>query len=492
MLYKMANPALHQAFAYMKQTAPFHTLGFRWPTTRDLPAVVRKLTVQEFMTAIELAAYTVESIKDKSNAAEFKDLLQKEMEKYEERMESHLDMCKAEKEAIGNHHGLEMKYLEEKYTSIVAQQKKQIDELSAILANARLAHDGLKAQMEELRLSSASFFESAIQKATEAKEVSHSREIERLLQSEKESRAALERQSKELLLQIESRYRASEDKLREQLETVQKKESDSSVLIGQRGEKEFEDLVLEHTKWQLTNMSKTAHGTDRSCTVRDCNILFEVKNYSNDVPSEELKKFYRDMEEHNDQHLGVFISMKTPIQTRKQKGYLHIEWTKNSQMLLIFQNFLEHDPKDMLSFIDACVDTALTVYRAHSDTSTSTNLNYQKRIDQAKLYIEKELKRVGDMWKQMKVDKQNFLDMIDRVYNTYKYNLDQAKAALQNCTEILVEGMEKKEESQETIMRVPEIVVEEQKVEGIAMPTEEKQKGRKKSVNKKVKEDNNT
>jgi hypothetical protein len=469
------------AFSYLEHNVPYDLIAFNWPTDKEIPVYIRKLTVQEFTNALELVAYTIESVKDKTNAGEFKDLLQKELQKYEDKLSSTIELSKAEKDAILEHHSSEKKHLEEKTNRTVSLLQKQIEELQSSLSNSRFAYDGLKSQLEDIKSSSTSFFESALQKAAQERDASHLREIDRIMKSQKEMCDTLERQGKELVIQIESRYKANEEKLKAQLEVFQKKESDSSVLIGQRGEQAFEDLVVEHTKWKLTNMSKTAHGTDRSCTVRDCNILFEVKNYSNDVPSEELKKFYRDMEEHNDQHLGVFISMKTPIQTRKQKGYLHIEWTKNSQMLLIFQNFYDHDPKDMLSFIDACADTALTMYRAHSESANSTNLNYQKRIDQAKLYIEKELKRVGDIWKQMKVDKQNFLDMIERVYNTYKYNLDQAKAALQSCTEILLDGIvnEQNEEG--------EAVIHIENVESVHLapppPSKPSAKGKKKTNN---------
>ena len=75
----MANPSQHQAFLYVKQTTPFNTIGFRWPTTREVPSSLRKLTVQEFMAAIELSAYIVESTKEKSTSAEFEEILKNKL-----------------------------------------------------------------------------------------------------------------------------------------------------------------------------------------------------------------------------------------------------------------------------------------------------------------------------------------------------------------------------------------------------------------------------
>lgn len=464
----------------MKQTAPFHTVGFRWPSTREFPPNVRKLTVQEFVSAIELAAHTVESMKEKSSAAEFKDLLQKEMEKHEEKLQTSLELSKAEKQSMQEYFESEKRMLEEKYTRTSSLFQKQIDELNTALSTSRLAYEGLRGQMEELKKTSSSFFGEAIQKATEAKDQAHAKEMDRIERLHRESRESFERQSKELLVQIESRYKEEEQKIKSQLEQLQKKESDSSVMIGQRGEQAFEDIVAEHTKWNIQNTSKQSHATDRFCILRDCHILFEIKNYSSDVPSEELKKFYRDMEEHNDHHLGVFISMKTGIQTRKQKGYIQIEWTKNSQMLLIFQHFYDHNPKDILSFIDACADTALAMYRAHSETVNSTSINYQKRIDQVKLYIEKELKRVGDILKQMRVDKQNLLDMIERNYTNYKYNLDQNMAAMRGTLDILVNSLESQPPSEENTVELPPVEETPEQLQEVspAPPIEEKKSKR--------------
>jgi hypothetical protein len=391
----MANPSQHQAFLYVKQTTPFNTIGFRWPTTREVPSSLRKLTVQEFMAAIELSAYIVESTKEKSTSAEFEEILKNKLLA----LQTKADL---EKSTLEETHQAENYSQEEswsrKYSSLEATNAVLVQELNA----AKIAHSSLLSQIEEIKRSTSEVFSAAIEKASAAKESSHLRELERLERSQREARDAMERSSRDILQQLELRYKGESEKLREQLEVAVKKASDSSVLIGKHGEQAFEDLVTQHTTWKLDNTSKSAHATDRSCTLRECNIMFEVKNYSGDVPSEELKKFYRDMEEHNDYHMGVFISMNTPIQTRKQKGYLHIEWTKNSQMLLIFQNFYEHDPRDMLSFIDASADTALTMYRAHAESLTSSSLNYQKRIDQAKLYIEKQLKATNDLLKQMR------------------------------------------------------------------------------------------
>lgn len=450
----MANPSQHQAFLYVKQTTPFNTIGFRWPTNREVPSSVRKLTVQEFVAAVELASYAVESMKEKSTSAEFEEILKSKLAAFQSKADS-------EKASIEEVYRSEKQSLEDiwtrKYTTLDSANTALTHELNAL----KIANAALLSQIEEIKKSTSEVFSAAIEKASAAKESSHLREIERLERSNREAREAMERTSKDICKQLETRYKDETDKLQQQLEALQKKTSDSSVLIGKYGEQAFEDLVTQHTSWKLENTSKSAHATDRSCTLRECNILFEVKNYSGDVPSEELKKFYRDMEEHNDYHMGVFISMKTPIQTRKQKGYLHIEWTKNSQMLLIFQNFHEHDPRDMLSFIDASADTALTMYRAHAESLSSSSLNYQKRIDQAKLYIEKQLKSTNDLLKQMRVDKVNLSDMIDRNYTAYKYSLEQSRVSLQSCISILMNTIEEELIEQKVDEQPPEQLPQE-------------------------------
>ena len=45
------------------------------------------------------------------------------------------------------------------------------------------------------------------------------------------------------------------------------------MCVAEMTEQEFEDIVTQYVSWPpLVNMSKTSHGTDRSCRIRNASL----------------------------------------------------------------------------------------------------------------------------------------------------------------------------------------------------------------------------
>lgn len=98
-----------------------------------------------------------------------------------------------------------------------------------------------------------------------------------------------------------------------------KNESFSSVIIGKHGE-EFIRKILVKKNYNIISDSKTFHSGDFIIEINGIYILIEVKNYSNSVPSNEVKKMYNDINR-TSVNAGLFIS-NSPISNIDKNIYM--------------------------------------------------------------------------------------------------------------------------------------------------------------------------
>jgi len=312
----------------------------------------------------------------------------------------------------------------------------------------------MREQFDELKKTSNSILQSSIQEIVKQKEDQYQKEIERLQQLHKFMTESLEKQARERVIQCDSQHKESLEKVKElykEKEEKLRKEFEKTLVSserGKQGEKEFEDIVNEYVAWPpLLNMSKAAHGTDRGCRIRNCNTLFEIKNYTNDVPSKEVEKFERDMAENSDVPLGVFISLNTNIVSKKSRNFLVMNWTPKNQLLLYINSFYTHSPGDVLTFIDMCADIAWMVFDTARKSPQESNgsLQLQTRIEQIKIFVEKEIKRSTEFLTTLVHDKKFLIEQITKQNTVYTYNIQQSKQALQGMIEIILGKYEEDE-----------------------------------------------
>ena len=287
----------------------------------------------------------------------------------------------------------------------------------------------------------------AIEQIVKQKEVQYERELDRLQSMHKTMLESLELQARERVAQCDSQHKESLEKMRQmytEQEVKLRRELEKSFVSsekGKQGEKEFEELTEQYCpKWpKLVNMSKTAHGTDRGCKIRNCETLFEIKNYSSDVPTSEVVKFERDLEEHQDCPLGVFISMKTNIVGKKSGNFITTSWTSKNQLLVYINSFYTHSPEDVLTFIDICADIAWMIFKSARDKpEESETVKLQGKISQVKVFVEKELKRMTAFLTTLGHDKKMLIGTIEKQNANYIYEVQQSKQALQGILEIFL------------------------------------------------------
>jgi hypothetical protein len=387
-------------------------------TKESVKEYISGLTQDEYLLCIRLAVEALQSMKTSAQRLEYKEAFVLEVKKG------------IEKAVVDKEKGI--RDAEQKYTRQVSDLELQVEKLKASLQ----VSDHTSQKLREELASAQARFSSALLEIGKQKEAQYEKEIDRLSATHRTMLENLERGAKERVEGMRQVYQEQEEKLRKQYERVL-----GSTEKGKQGEREFDELVAQYTNWgTLTNTAKTAHSTDRTGKIRQCDARFEIKNYSGDIPSQEVAKFERDMEENGDCPLGVFISLKTGIAGKKGDGFLTMKWTSKSQMLLYINNFYNHVVEDVLKFIDLCADTAYMVYKAARDIPEQSELTLllQTRIDQAKVYIEQEVKRMDGFATCLAHDKQFLLETITRQYAKYTYNVEQSGAALRSLLDILL------------------------------------------------------
>jgi hypothetical protein len=413
---------------------------------KSLRGITEGMTVADFESVIEIAADAVKGAKNSMNTLQFNDILCGELRKLEEKH-------KKETEQLLKKETVEKESMRSSLLTAMTEKENTLRELQASLS----ASDVMIQKLREQLKGSESMFRSSLDDVVKQKEKQYEKEMERMTASHKQMVEIMETSANQRVEGLRAVYQEQEEKLRKQIErTLVSSEK------GKVGEREFDELVAQYTSWgELHNTAKTSYGTDRSGKIRGCEVLFELKNYSGEVPSAEVDKFERDMEEHHDVPFGVFISYKTGIRGKKSDGFIATKWTPRSQLLVFINNFYNHVPEDTLKLIDVLADIAWMVYKTAREKPTDSELcaQLQSRIQQAKVFVEKEIKRMELFMVNLQHDKTFLIETITRQNATYVYNISQCAQALQSMLDILLSTP--KQEVEGVVETLPEPPVEE-------------------------------
>lgn len=455
--------------------------GGRWVSTFQHDSSIRELTqnltTDEFILCMSLAATAVQNMKQSATTIKYKEALTQEIKRQTTLHDAELANLRQQSEQHDRTLKLKIETADRIHQEENLTFQTKLKELKSQLFLAETAERKVREQMESFQISADSVKESAIRTLLEQKDALHRQEIQNLKESYREFTQTFQVASEKSMEAIKTFYAEKDAKSRNDIV--------NSSVKGKHGEREFEELAAQYTKWpRLVNTSKTSHGTDRSCKIRSCETLFEVKNYSTDVPSSEVKKFLRDMEEHADVPFGVFISLKTDITGKKSSTFMTSEWTPKSQLLLFINSFHQHSAQDVLEVVDMCADMAQLVYRAAAEkpSESEASLKLESRIEAARQLVEAELKRITDLSTTFACDKRNLVDMINKQHLHYSTQLKQAKVTFQTILETLLGKLEELDMSE-----APEAAEEPVLEENAAAP---KSRGRPKGAKNKVSKEN--
>ncbi len=333
----------------------------------------------------------------------------------------------------------------EEIDRIESMNEKMIDSLRSSLAISEQGNLQMKRQYADMSAKSESNYRASLAEITKEKELQRKEEINRL-QSINEKmieniQSSTKEQHRDAIIALKASYAEQEERLRKELEKSASASASASSDIGKQGEMEFEDMVAKYTRWgALTNTSKLSHGGDRSCKIKGCDTIFEVKKYSNDVPSKEVDKFMRDMEEHPETPLGVFASLNTHITGKKSGNFIQMTWTAHSQLLIFINCFNQHSPPDILGFIDICADIALSMFKLSHERPQDSEMciSLQININRAKDIVSKELMRISDYMNVLAINKKSLIETITKHYDENRIFMKQVVESLKETVSVLL------------------------------------------------------
>jgi len=212
----------------------------------------------------------------------------------------------------------------------------------------------------------------------------------------------------------------------------------SSSFRGQDGEMQFEQLAETTMKWKLTNTSKIPHSCDYSSEIHGSPVFFEIKNYTDPVRNDEVLKFLRDMKEHPEVVIGIFISWNTRIVGKDQRLPISIEWINDSQCAIYIQPLKELEINATLALIDQIIKITGTYKKligSKGDISETTIL--QPRIDKARVYIDQYITEASSLMKRVVNDKKRHLEIVESSYSSTIASLKTQGAAIATVLSIL-------------------------------------------------------
>jgi hypothetical protein len=139
----------------------------------------------------------------------------------------------------------------------------------------------------------------------------------------------------------------TQDKVNTELMTFLDKSKNSSYK-GQMAENQIENII--NTLFPYAEVKRTADENNSGDFIMTRNdnipILFEIKDYNRNIPTEEVQKFIRDVTDNN--MCGIFISISTGI---SKKRNFEIEISENNNVMLYIHN-MHYDPDKIKLGVD--------------------------------------------------------------------------------------------------------------------------------------------
>ncbi len=321
----------------------------------------------------------------------------------------------------------------------IAKVKKEYERRLATTQEERAALERTLAEQREATRILKQNIQTSIQDCVNTSIVhtkeTHNREIERVQQFYKDSIERMERLQEgergRLLVQLKE----TQEQLKEMQTSL--KVSQASVIKGSTGEATFSELVKQYTSWaNIEDTSKTAQSADMRGMIGKVETLFEVKNYTSDIPTKEVTKFVRDMEIHSNIPYGVFISMNTGITGKKTQ--VSSVWTSHGQLCIFISKFLETDVRYTLEMVEQCSGIASRVYSLQHRSDVEELENYKEKLMQVKLIITRQLIDINEMITVMGHDKKLLIDSITKQHTMYKTTLEKMKVGCNQIIELIL------------------------------------------------------
>ena len=418
---------------YMDQEKSFlsfnHSIvSFKVSETFSLSDTLTSCTVQQFESALMFAMTLVTFEKSLTDdyarkhlcAQQFIDVEQKHKAEYSALQSDYLSKLTASLNPLIT----KISDLETSHLATVEQVKKEYELRLKALQKEKAAAESESTSFKTELESTCRREEKALRKRVSELEI----ELHAASQTEHTIRERCQHESDRLLEAIERKnaelLQVKQDALDKRESALARKEHDvqvklqravSSVFRGQDGEAYFGSLVKEKKGWHLENTSKIPHSCDYASTILNTPVFFELKNYgSAAVKHDEVTKFLRDMKEHPEVLVGVFISLNTGISGKGASTPISIDWVHENQCVVYIQSLSDLDIDHVLSLIEQIVHITNIFNRNMSMKDIKEDeMVYQQRINRAKVFLDQSIARGNKLMKRIITDKRAQIEAIE-------------------------------------------------------------------------------
>ena len=430
--------------ALLKQTKENDYYISTWKHNKPIPTILETCTIHEFETILELSSEALKSLRESATTLEFQSIIHSKEQQAEKKRLSELEQLKQQYEKT---YGIEQ-----------SKFQKQLKDLQIQLEQSTLSYQALNQNYLNLQNSSQETFNKSLNSAIGTLESQH-------------TKAIISIESKHT--RIEEIYKSQIQNLQQSLDqyTNQAITQNVSSNKGKSGEQSFDVLVEQFTTWTLENTSKTPQSCDRFGVIKGCKTLFEIKNYSSNVPKKEIDKFKRDMEVHSECPLGVFLSLTSSIVGAPQ-DFFYTEFSPSNQLLIYIQQFDSHYPSSILTIIDSLIDLAKLFHSKCSNSEETSNI--QSKVDSIKPIFDIQIKSIANIIKDLTNNTKFIIDSLQKNNTSIKTQLDSLNLSITNMFQTLF-----KEHSNSMILI-------DSSSEGAAPPPKKKQTKRKNDVSQTI------
>jgi hypothetical protein len=247
---------------------------------------------------------------------------------------------------------------------------------------------------------------------------------------------------KDQINQLQKKTDGLEEKLYEK--TVVSK---TSAKRGRHAEEEFAVQAAVICGWNCERTADTSHSCDYRATIAGVTVLFELKNYTNIVPTKEVQKFRRDMDEHREVHVGVFITTETEITgMRSTDGLFKIEWSPSGQLLIFITQF-NNDIDGNLLLLDRIITTAAEPLLKKTDNNISNEAII--RLERGLKYVEGAQERLRGIINRMMIDKRTAEDNYTQSLMTLKLLKEEMILIFQELSGQIIHTQDEVEKQEE-------------------------------------------
>jgi len=375
-----------------------------WKHTAVIPTILQTCSIQEFETILDLASEALKSLRESATSHEFQDILHKKIHEMDTKKNQQLEQLRNQYEETKNRE--------------ITKLQKELQQLQTHLEQSNKSYQVLNQNFLNLQQGTQENFDKSLNNA---------------LQQQKQS---FESQH----IRLENIYKEQIYKLQSSLEQYTKNAITQNVSInkGKSGEQSFDTLVENFTSWTIEDTSKTPQSCDRFGEIRGCKTLFEIKNYSYNIPKKEIDKFKRDMEVHSVCPLGIFISLNTNIVGGKQE-FFYTEFSSSNQLLIYIQQFNNYDPSTLFSILDSLIDIAILLNSKCSSIETDSNL--QTKVDSIKPLLQTQINNIANIAKELNNHTKFIIDSIQKNNNSIKGHLDALKYSITSIFQTLFQNL---------------------------------------------------